>query len=252
MDWHTDPKHPFCGIAEKLKRTDQNIRNLQAEIDLFFQTSKYPVMPDMHDDRIFDAMKYHRDRPIPMRFRVLAGEIVHHLRSCLDHVIWEFSSDSYRKEFFYLIEFPVFKSEPVGEKETSRYEGKIKGVTNPDALTLIRNLQPYMTADPIDCPLLILHKMDIFDKHRELILFGSNAQINIPASVYAEIMRDKPPNYEIKPGDLKGKLKANHRDVPQVSFRNFGRRKIQPVVPGLTELYNHIVKIIDGFAIVRT
>jgi hypothetical protein len=208
-------------------------------------------MPNMQDKRIFDAMEYHRDRPVPMRFRVLPGEIVHHLRSCLDHIVWEFSSDAYREKFFYLIEFPVFEDEPVDKKARARYEGKIQGITNPDALTLIRNLQPYKTADPIDCPLLILHKMDVFDKHRELLLVASNVQINIPASLHAEIMRDKPKDYEIKPEDLAGKLKANHYDIPQISFRDFGRRKIQPVVPGLTELYNYVVKVVEAFSIVR-
>jgi hypothetical protein len=28
---------------------------------------------------------------VPPRFSVLAGEIVHHLRSCFDHVTWNFS-----------------------------------------------------------------------------------------------------------------------------------------------------------------
>jgi hypothetical protein len=64
-------------------------------------------------------------------------------------------------------------------------------------------------------------------------------------------MRDKPANYEITPADLAGKLKGDHYDVPQISFRDFGRRKIQPVIPGLTELYNYVVKVIDGFAVVR-
>lgn len=251
MAWHDDPAHPFAGIAEKLKRTDQNIRNLQAEIGIFFQTSKYPVMPEVKDDRIFDALKYHRDRRVPLRFAVLSGEIVHHLRSCLDHILWEFSNEISRKKFVHQIGFPVFKNEPVDEKEVLRYEGKIQGVTNADARTLIGNLQPYKTTDAIDCPLLILHQMDVFDKHRELILVAANAQVNIPGSLYREIVRDKPQNYEITPKDLAGKLKGNHYDIPQISFRNFGRRKIQPVIPGLTQLYSYVFKVVDGFSIVR-
>jgi hypothetical protein len=244
--WHDDPNHAFAGIAEKLKRAYEDIRNLQVEINRHFQTSKYPVMPHVYGDRIFDALKYHRDRPVPIRFSILTGEIVHHLRSCLDHIIWLFSDGKHLK-----IEFPVFDDEPVKKKDIERYEGKIKGITNPDALTLIGNLQPYKTSDPVDCPLLILHNMDIRDKHREIILVPSNVQINIPASLWREIMRDKPKNYEITPKDLAGKLKGNHYDVPQISFRNFGRRTIQPVIPGLTELYNYVFKVVEGFAVVK-
>src|SRR6266704_2774678 len=45
MVWTTDPDHPFAGIAEKLKRADENIVDLHKEILRFFKICKYPVIP---------------------------------------------------------------------------------------------------------------------------------------------------------------------------------------------------------------
>jgi hypothetical protein len=36
--------------------------------------------------------------------------------------------------------------------------------------------------------------------------------------------------------------------VPYISFTDFGRREIQPIVLGLMELHNHIVGVVKAFA----
>jgi hypothetical protein len=79
----------FDGIHEKLKRADENIVNLQAEVSRFFQECEYPVMPKVQDKEHTKALAYYKSMKIPLRFSVLSGEIVHHLRSCLDHYYLE-------------------------------------------------------------------------------------------------------------------------------------------------------------------
>jgi hypothetical protein len=87
MAWQDDPEHPFAGIAEKLKRADENIVNLNGEISKFFAESEYPVIPKPDDKRWKEALEYHRELKVPKRFSVLGGEIIHHFRSCLDHIV---------------------------------------------------------------------------------------------------------------------------------------------------------------------
>ena len=127
--WADDPIHPFAGIAEKLKRADQNIVNLHSEITAFFQASKYPVIPNAEDKEWQEALNYHKNLPIPKRFSVLAGEIVHHLRSSLDHIVWIFSSDTARQLHENALEFPIFRN-PMTKDDLRRYERKIQGITN--------------------------------------------------------------------------------------------------------------------------
>jgi hypothetical protein len=127
----------FAGIEEKLKRANENIRNLDAEIAGFFQECRYPVVPENNNELLLDAIKYHQQLVIPPRFSVLVGEIIHHLRSCLDHVVWIFSCEEYRVSKFRKIEFSIFEKRPVDKMSRSLYEGKIKGITNPQVLSLI-------------------------------------------------------------------------------------------------------------------
>src|ERR1700761_1924172 len=83
--------HPLSGAYEKLHRAEENIEKLELEITRFFEESKYPVISNENDQLFLEAIDYHGNRKIPIRFSVLAGEIVHHLRSSLDHVAWQLS-----------------------------------------------------------------------------------------------------------------------------------------------------------------
>ncbi len=237
----------FDGIEEKLKRTNETIHNLEAEVKAFFQEGEYAVLPEHHKKLLLEAIQYHKNRVIPLRFSVLAGEIVHHLRSCFDHVAWQFSSPEYRRDYVRRIDFPVFDKEPIDRDSVARYEGKVKGIANLCARSLIERLQPYKAPDPLDSPLLILHNMDVFDKHRELIL-----SVPTGGRMFPPAMRDIVESYERAHVELTTAEVAYHfKDcgelVPQVAFTNFGRREIQPVVQGLSELSNYTITVVKEF-----
>jgi hypothetical protein len=238
----------FSGIDEKLKRANQNIRNLNSEISRFFQRGKYCVLPEHNREILLKAIKYHRERVIPPRFSVLAGEIIHHLRSCFDHIAWHFSSAQYRKDHVRSIEFPIFNEEPVKKEDIARYKRKIKGITDPRVIDLIDRLQPYKTSDPANTLLYIIHDFDIVDKHRELVLCVPTGARKVPEDVHTLIECYERTHPEMSPAEVAFKFKGHGKLVPQISFRNFGRRTIQPVIPGLIELRNYTVSIIAEFA----
>jgi len=248
-----DDGHPFAGIFEKLKRADQNIVNLEAEIRDFVKAGNYPVLPHPDDKMWQEAVNYHRSKRIPLRFSVLAGEIVHHLRSSLDHIVWHFSTDEARAKAQNVIEFPIFESQPSLKKEIERYDRKIQGVTSKNVRRLIEKVQPYHAgANVADNSLLIIHNMDRFDKHRELVIVDSSALVVFPSSM-PEVAR-KVTLY------TQGKLPASEyaavgravkeygQVTPQVAFRQFGKRKTQPVIPGLAQLFNDVGEIVCVFA----
>lgn len=72
----------------KLARARENIEALDSEMERFFKESDYPVLPDDDYDTLMKALEYHQVRMVPPRCGVLAGEIIHHLRSCFDHIVW--------------------------------------------------------------------------------------------------------------------------------------------------------------------
>jgi len=255
MSWTTDQDHPFAGIAEKLKRADQNIVNLHTEIAAFYKSGNYPLVPHPNDETWQEAVDYHRSNRIPLRFSVLAGEIVHHLRSSLDHITWHFSDNAYRIEDPNGIEFPVFevKPDPSDKNAVKRYNRKIKGIANTQVLAWIELMQPYnVGADMADDPLLIIHNMDRFDKHRELAIVDPSAIIEFPSEMpdiakkAALYTQGKLPTTEHLA--LSRALKEHAKVTPSVAFRQFGNRQTHPVIAGLVELLNEVNTLVGIFA----
>lgn len=237
----------FDGIDEKLIRSNENIRNLDAEISRFFEECKYPVLPDEEDKLFLEAIEYYKQLEIPLRFSVLADEVIHHLRSSLDHLIWHFSTPDSRAKNFHKIEFPVFDRKPVDEKQLGRYKGKIQGITDPRVRELIESLQPYNSPDYVDCPLSIIHHMDIFYKHRELVLQSSTGSLRYRGHVEHVIKAYQNTHPDTDPAEVALKFKSYGKVLPQVSFKDFGRRKIEPVVQALNTLRNFVVNDVDMF-----
>jgi hypothetical protein len=107
----------------------------------------------------------------PMRLGVVVGDIVHNLRSSLDHLAWQLAliRTSSPKQS---TEFPIFidpKSGP-GKKGFDPY-GRKKIRDLPDgAQKLIEAVQPYsLTAAGRGSLLWLLQKMSITDKHKIIL-----------------------------------------------------------------------------------
>jgi hypothetical protein len=235
-------------IYEKLKRADENIGNLNLEIERFFQEGDYPGIPQNNREMMLKAVDYHRERPIPLRFSVLAGEIIHHLRSALDYLMWQLSSEEYRRKCSTFIQFPVCRHRPTKEKELARYNGMIKGITHPVFRQFIDGLQPYKSTDCVSNePLLILHKMDIADKHQSLVLCYPEGGIELPALVVPLHLRKQgvPLNQLI--AELAPQIKQYGKATPYIALRKFGNRPFHPVIPALNELLHYVLGVVASF-----
>ena len=246
MPWHDDPNHSFAGIAEKLNRAKENIFNLNSEIERFFNESDYPAIPEDDHQTLLKAIEYHQNRVVPPRFSVLAGEVIHHLRSCFDHIVWHFSTGP--KQNNIPVDFPVFPEEPIDKKELARFEGKIQRITNLKVRALIEGLQPHKSADPLDDPLFIIHNFDIVDKHRELLLCFSAGSRVFPIVLKPILESYQRANPELNPAQVQAYFKGYGVLQPCIAFRNFGQRKIEPAIPGLMDLFNYTANAIEGFA----
>lgn len=239
----------FSGIREKLKRSHENILSLQSEINEFIESGEFAVFSFEDKVTVQKAAEYHRHRVIPLRFSVLAGEIIHHLRSCLDHIAWELSGNWYRQSKSRRdIRFPVFeKCPPPDSKRKTGYERQVLGISSPAALILIEWFQPFMAANPQNSPLLIAHTMDITDKHQSLVLCGSTGTIPISADVLARFGQHRFGVPRSEPVDIAAEFRRDPRIYAQVSFKRFGTRDSEPVIQGLGELQNFVVRVTELF-----
>lgn len=235
----------FTGIGEKLKRAEESIHDLYSEMEGFFQEGDYPVFPENDRKLLIRAIEYHKNRVIPPRFSVLAGEIVHHLRSCFDHVVWHFSIGATLADRW--IEFPVFREKPIKKTDLARYERKIERITEPNVRSLIERVQPYNATDPADDPLWLIHDFDIVDKHRELILCVGTPSIVLPRNIQGILESYQRAHPQLDAAQVARHFKGHGASQPCISFRNFGRREVEPVTEGLIRLFNHAIGVVEEF-----
>jgi hypothetical protein len=133
--------HPLDSAHERLKRADEQIKNLNIEISEFLAPipvvtffGREPIVTDENRQAYRQLQEFISHTEIPPRFSVLAGEIVHHLRSAFDHVAWELSSDAERRDHATRIEFPIFPDALDDKGKLTRFERKIEGISSPTAL----------------------------------------------------------------------------------------------------------------------
>jgi hypothetical protein len=186
--------HSFASSFEKVKRADQQIIQLNREIDLFLDEPPYGAYRVAHDidfqafQQIQESLDGH---PLPLRFSVICGEIVHDLRSSLDHLAWQLviaaKNEPSRKTCF-----PIFISDPRSDKDAlTRYEGCVKGMSV-RAKALIHQLQPFERSStfPEGDPLAILNALCNRDKHRELNVVCKTFSFSIKSFRFSGIPKD--------------------------------------------------------------
>jgi len=229
--------HPLEGIRKKIERAKENIKDLRREIDFFLDYGIKPNIPDDDVKSLEELKKVHLNRPVPPRLSVLIGEIVHQLRSTLDHLAWQLSDTSYRSSFPRRIEFPIYIFPIKDPDELKSFDRKVKGFT-PSVKARIEGLQPRSSADP----LAILHEMDVVEKHRELLLVVSAFEhvVTSPITETEGITFYAHADVPLPVGNvnMRGEYSA------QVSFAQFGILQHQPVVPSLTQLLYAVEEVI--------
>ncbi len=167
---------PLDGCVAKLNRATHQMRELAADIQRYGQERGYRVA--LEDDprtqeRVFRV--HVREPPRLMEWGVMVGDIVHNLRSALDHLIEQLTilnvGTSYKQT-----EFPIFadrdrffafkKNGLPNERDATSGLYKIRGLAPCDQAAVER-LQPYHRQNGVlSHPLLLLHKLNNIDKHQ--------------------------------------------------------------------------------------
>jgi hypothetical protein len=127
--------------------------------------------------------------PLPPQLLLLVGDVVHNLRSALDHLALELAIANFRPDpvpgdIERDSEFPIFpymtEAGEFGEERFFRTKrnspepapgsglSKLRGI-DPDALRIIEGIQPYHRRIAFwEDPLWVIHELDRIDKHRRL------------------------------------------------------------------------------------
>jgi|GEM_PF-1019915 len=266
-------QHPMDGSRAKLERAKETLDALELEVVNYFAQTPPPVrLEKKHINRGLEyAFIAYGDPSPPLRISVITGEIVHHLRSSLDHLIHALVIHNGVSPTFQH-QFPICSTEKAFKHADQR--GQIKGI-GANARRLIRSVQPFTTPTPEDTILYVVSQYDNADKHRLLVVVTSVADLGKTVTIGTkrvnseiEEHKEKVPNivgfgemgakkvssdgtivWSIKFAEPAPEFTADALLVPQLAFDQCGRVKFAPLIPTLRNILagtRHTIEVFAG------
>jgi hypothetical protein len=162
-------RDPLQGIRLKHDRAHDQLAYLDAGVRAFVESKPCTFRIEFDADR-GELKIYVRElvAPPPI-WGVLIGEVVHNLRSALDHLVWELViHNTGAPPRATKSGFPIFNTE-AGYDAKNHAPVLVQGVAA-DTAALIKSLNPFSTGEGAKSPLWLLQKLSNFDKHRTLHL----------------------------------------------------------------------------------
>jgi hypothetical protein len=164
----------LASVRAKIRRAEHHLHDIDLALTLLIgsdPTANQPVIFDYESDGKEIIVRLTECKPIDPALPLMIGDCLHNLRSALDHLVYRLalnngaSIDSAGKTFF-----PVYLTKA---KFDDRVKKLVKPFISSAALTEIEKCQPYSAYDvPEEADVWILNRLDIFDKHRLLVVAG--------------------------------------------------------------------------------
>jgi hypothetical protein len=168
-------QHPsLAGPRAKIGRGKDHLMQLHAAMDSWelAESKDHSVAVEFHYERQSLDIRTNKPKPIDPSWPLIIGDVVHNLRSALDHLACQLAILNGNP--LTCCEKTVF---PVSETESffRDIKHKIEPFVSAEAFEVIKECQPYYAAQlqgqvATNHTLWILHKLDIIDKHRVLIV----------------------------------------------------------------------------------
>jgi len=254
----TRSPHPLDGVREKLTRAGEQMVAIEEHVHSLIASNQYRVTGHAHHDlREYSFTAY--GPPVSARFSVLAGEVIHHLRSCLDHLVWQLvvangQQPTERNEF------------PICDTATRFAEacrrGKLRGVSA-SAQTRIESLQPYHSTKVEDNCLWVIHELDRIDKHRLLVVVlavvGIGQKLGIGSNTGPlEIIGMSPPDkrtptedgvevFRVSFGQYQRDVRVEPEFNMELAIDRVGAVTRPPLLQVLRGALDNLAAIIEGF-----
>lgn len=159
---------PFNSALLKINRAGSQADDLYLQVKAFFDSSDDPAHR-VEFERSTDPRKWRAIfrllKEPPDSWSITLGEIIHNLRSALDHLVYEASAPDENGEPLTGTEYPIFIDKGLFRERAAR---RIRGL-NDATHAFVEEHQPFANDDPEITPYLwLLHQLSNTDKHRLL------------------------------------------------------------------------------------
>jgi len=154
------------GVRAKIRRAEKHLRELENALDAYFAENPYGLGARGDNRTGISTFYITQVADIPDDIRVIIGDVVHNLRSALDHLAWQLVISAGNRPTGKTA-FPICSEQKDFLKKGIE---KMRGMRQA-AQDAIAVLQPYTGNDPNN-NLLQLHKLSNVDKHRVVLTAG--------------------------------------------------------------------------------
>jgi hypothetical protein len=154
-------KDRLLGVRIKIERAKHHIVDLESRIRIFRDAGPCEIHSEEDSETGAYVFKIKNVRPVAPDISGAVGDVIHNLRSALDHLAWglvEANGSKPTKS----TGFPIYESRAKYKAESL---AKVKGMSK-SAVDAIDVLKPYKRGNS---DLWLLHNLDIIDKHRLLL-----------------------------------------------------------------------------------
>jgi len=162
----------FPSARAKIDRARQHLDCLQDEIRRFLDSHPYRVVIERDREAGELHVVYYPDGTPDPAWPLIVGDIMHNLRSALDHVVHDLSGGADMTEFpIYADVCDFYRVERYRHTVPARGFGlhKIRAVSDNRAWFFIEGMQPYNAGkNAYRAALWVLHELNNIDKHRTL------------------------------------------------------------------------------------
>jgi len=167
----------LLGALTKLDRARRLLRELDNCIRVFLASDPFPFAPRYNEQAGLHELYVLRVKPVPPDASAIVGDLLHNLRSALDHLAFQLvvkgtegvGVPDGRKHPFRHVQFPIFDS---ADEYAMRKLKCTKGMKG-EAVAAIDEVMPYKEGNE---RLWQLHRLNNIDKHRLLLLVAARLQ----------------------------------------------------------------------------
>lgn len=184
----------FSSAKLRIARAEEHLKDLEAQINSFFSEKPYTRVVDPDPNGTHEIHKIRLTKPFPFQWRILATEIIEHLRASLDHATWATAYLKTANPDIGQTAFPFAKT--LADLDNSMRR-RSKNVPT-EIQAILRTFQPYKGGND---RLFALNDMCNLSKHT-LITFIAGALVNgevkgswsAPVEFYEDLTLDRTKN----------------------------------------------------------
>jgi hypothetical protein len=158
----------LSGVLVKLDRARAHLNDFDLQAGRIEAACREAIVRERDEERSEFVFRINRVPAVPAELSAIIGDAIHNLRVSLDHLAWQLviASGGTPNE---TTTFPILGDSPTPNRY-GRTRVQISPGVSKELGKILDEVQPYKRPKPAHHELAVLHRLDISDKHRDLLV----------------------------------------------------------------------------------